>query len=478
MLFAASAVAIATPAAAQESSPDKAEAKKHFALGNERLKTADYDGAIVAYQRAHALYPHALIRYNMGLAYDRKGDSIRAIAALKQALTEEPSLSPERERRAQELIDENEKRIARVKIVANMDGVEVLVNGEIVGTTPGVELPVAAGEPVVVAARKKGFMPLSQVVRATGGTTKNLRIELDPAELLPAEVRLDSKLPGAQIYVDGRLVAITPTRSTIAVKPNEPHRIELRRDGYLTAVDTVKLAPGTEGTVSLTPQPDPQHATRAIAVTFDVRPEDASVRIDGALMQDRTVKLMSGPHRVAVERTGYETAVYALEVPPMGSHTVTYALLPTTETRHALIGEAQSVQSWGYGLTIGGSVVAATGLALLIFNGAYYADDVERDRAGFDLGACTIAAGADDTACTDRENAILDREDRVTALWIASPILAVAGLAATTTGIVMLVTGEDPTAFELDGDELGRITVRPGAAIGPTGGYVGVTATF
>ena len=244
------------PAAAQEPSPNKAEAKRHFATGNERLKLEDYAGAIAEYEKAFELLPHALIRYNMGVAYNRKADPVRAIRTLKKALVEEPALSPKRKKRAEEIIAENAKLVARVRISVNVDGAEVRVDGEVVGQTPGVDLHVASTRPVMVEARKKGFMPVSQVVRVGGGSTRDLEIHLDATDLLPAELRIESHLPGAELYVDGRLVAVTPLRSTIAVKPNEEHQLELRREGYTTAIDKVKLEPGYRSHASTHPRAD------------------------------------------------------------------------------------------------------------------------------------------------------------------------------------------------------------------------------
>ncbi len=349
------------------------------------------------------------------------------------------------------------------------------VDGELVGQTPGVELVFAAKWPVMVDVRKTGFMPVTQLVRARGGMARRLDLRLVAIELAPAELRVASKLPGAEVYVDGRLVAVTPVRTTLAVTPRDAHRVELRREGYRTAVETVNAESGTEVTVQLTPQPDPQEVATATRLTFDVSPRDASVRVDGTFMPRRTVRLMAGLHRVSVERTGYETAIFDLDVPRKPAHTVSYALVPTSETRAALIDGAESFQAWGYGFAIGGAVLTATGAALLIFNGGHNANAVASDRVAWNNDCPEATRNLD--PCPRRDADLLDREDGVQALWIVSPLIAAAGVASLTTGIVMLATGDDPTSFELDGDELGGV-LMPVATVSEEGGYVGIRATF
>lgn len=66
------------------------------------------------------------------------------------------------------------------------------------------------------------------------------------AKKAPASVEIMSMTRGAQIYVDDKLVGAVPMETPIPLSPNEPHVIRLRKRGFKTFVDTVRLKPGEQ----------------------------------------------------------------------------------------------------------------------------------------------------------------------------------------------------------------------------------------
>lgn len=459
---------------------DREKAKRLFAEANERLKAEDFRGAIERYRRAHGIYPHALIRYNLGIAHHRRGDPVSALRTMRLALEAEPRLNERREKRAREIVAESLRKVVVMRVRTNVEGVDVRVQGNLVGRTPEVEFPVAAGEPVQIEARKEGFVPRLQVVRATAGSTQELVLQLDVATALPAQVRVETQLPGAEVVVDGMVVGITPLQGSVPVSADHRHRIELRRAGYVTAVETIELGPGADATVALDPRVEVDAPTTTVEI--DVMPRDASVRIDGRMVTTRHARLVAGLHRVVIERSGYEPASYDLLVPVDQAPKMSFSLMPTPQTRQAMVDHAEGIQWWGTGLAVGGSVVGAAGLALLIYNEGYGYDVALRDFEQYDTRACTNEAPgfeSEKEACMDGYADVIDAKNRAKALRVVAPVVASLGIATATAGLVMVATGDDPAAFRLDGgDALAGVTFTPLVTVSDAGGYIGLRADF
>ena len=78
------AVAIAQP-------DPRVEARAHYQAGVAKYNAAQYDEAVAEFRAAEQLAPSPMNDYNIGLALDRKGDAVGAIAAYRAYLDRSPN---------------------------------------------------------------------------------------------------------------------------------------------------------------------------------------------------------------------------------------------------------------------------------------------------------------------------------------------------------------------------------------------------
>jgi hypothetical protein len=124
----------------------------------------------------------------------------------------------------------------RLEVDAGVPNAVVAVDGHELGRAPRVvELP---GGPHQVRLEAPGYEPYERDVHVVPGRTLHLSASL---EREPPELRVDSDLPGASVFIDQRPVGRTPlaTRSVAA----GTHRLNVTADGYEMYSDTIELGP-------------------------------------------------------------------------------------------------------------------------------------------------------------------------------------------------------------------------------------------
>lgn len=135
--------------------------------GVDRYKHADYEGARVAFARAFGLSPKTALLFNLALAEVQSGHAVDAVKHFRRYL-KAPDADPDKADiiRSRWLTRaEAESGLLRIEAAP---GTLILVDAEIVGTTPLVStVPVPAGEHRVEA--RRGSALLADVVRAVTG---------------------------------------------------------------------------------------------------------------------------------------------------------------------------------------------------------------------------------------------------------------------------------------------------------------------
>lgn len=110
----------AMPAAAgtgegQQEAEAEAEARKLFREGDKLYAEGDYEGAVVAFEKAYELSKREALKYNMANAYERLGRYEAAIAALRDYL---PHTKPEEQAVVRRRVEKLEKRVEDQRIKA------------------------------------------------------------------------------------------------------------------------------------------------------------------------------------------------------------------------------------------------------------------------------------------------------------------------------------------------------------------------
>lgn len=122
----------------------------------------------------------------------------------------------------------------------------VTVNGEYKGQTP-LEIAVAPGKTSDIRFFKQGYQQTSRKLKLKSGDTQRLRVDLQ-AELSPIE--FNSTPADAELYIDGKLRGLATQTLPLSTKL---HRIEIRKQGYVSYQTTVTPRAGIaqQVTVSL-----------------------------------------------------------------------------------------------------------------------------------------------------------------------------------------------------------------------------------
>ncbi len=126
----------AAPAPSPASDP-VAEAAAHFRRGVELYKEGDGGGALVEFKRTYDLAPNYRVLYNLGQTYyqlQRYADALTTLQAfLDQGGVQIP---PDRRASVEADVRALENRVGVIEIRSNVEGAQILIDDEAVGTAP------------------------------------------------------------------------------------------------------------------------------------------------------------------------------------------------------------------------------------------------------------------------------------------------------------------------------------------------------
>jgi CRISPR/Cas system-associated exonuclease Cas4 (RecB family) len=216
-----------------------------------------------------------------------------------------------------------------VTVQSDPDGANVYLDGEMKGLTPVAITGVSPG-PHIVRIEKTGYIPYQKDITVTAGSTTIVSAAL--ASVPPpttGSVNIESEPEGANVYLDGGLVGITPLLVSNLTPGNHVVIIELT--GYETYENSsVPVMAGATTLVSavleLTPPPPD---TGAIDITSS--PADAAVYLDGVLKGTTPLSIVNldpGSYTVRIEKSGYEVWEENITVSAGETELVEAALTP------------------------------------------------------------------------------------------------------------------------------------------------------
>jgi hypothetical protein len=161
-LMLAGASASAQPAAGAaggaETTDAQAEAGESFEIGLRLLGEQNWSGALGAFERAYELAPHYAVLFNIGVCLKQLQRYPEALAAFERYLAEGgDQIRPEKRTEAEQAITDLRSFLSRVRIVVNVSGAEILVDGQSRGSSPLAEPLVLGAGHHVVEARAAGY---------------------------------------------------------------------------------------------------------------------------------------------------------------------------------------------------------------------------------------------------------------------------------------------------------------------------------
>ncbi len=189
-------------------------------------------------------------------------------------------------------------KTATLKVVTLPPGAAVSVNGEPRGVSP-VEIPVPLGRHQVVT-RLEGYQERREVVDAAQARVYPLGIELQPAMRL-ATLRILSRPPGADVFIDGLPKGQTPLSTEVQTGPRMV-RVSLPDHEYWT--DWVHLEEPKEYTIDADLKP----IVREALLLFESTPSAVDVLVDGESRGQTPleVKIAPGEHVLSMMHPDFE----------------------------------------------------------------------------------------------------------------------------------------------------------------------------
>ena len=208
----------------------------------------------------------------------------------------------------------------KVSFATRPEGARVLVDGEMLGTTPLDALPVPAGEHELKLLAER-YLAHRETIEVTGmEVAQTFAVDLQPAW---ANIAISSVPVGATIYVDGEAVGQTP--ALLEILQGE-HQVELQLPRYRSWQQTLSVSAGVHQNL----EPVTLLPADGILV-LSSRPAGANVTVDGEFQGQTPLNLSlepDGEHRIAVFKPGYSRATRSVSLAPEEERELTVRLKP------------------------------------------------------------------------------------------------------------------------------------------------------
>lgn len=178
----------APPAAGAVAQPPSEEAIKeardHYEAGLALYSDGEFQRAAIEFDRAYELVPNYRALYNIGQVRIQLHNYARAMKALQAYLKEGgDKISADRKKSVADDLEMLATRTALLTVETNEEGAEIVVDGEVAGTSP---LP----DPLLldtgdhrIGARKPGFVPRENSITLASRDTLSMRIDLQKEDL-------------------------------------------------------------------------------------------------------------------------------------------------------------------------------------------------------------------------------------------------------------------------------------------------------
>ncbi len=190
---------------------------------------------------------------------------------------------------------ELERAWATVSLTTSPSGADVIVDGELLGTTPiNADILQGSRDLIVKLSGHKAWQDDFDII--AGEDFSIPRIELEPADGL---VFIQSTPSAASVTVGGEFKGLTPIE--VALAPNITHELTFFKNGYVSGKRTVTTSANQESSVSVTLEPV------LTSVKVESNPPDAELYVNGELkgLANQTIQLMAASQQIEIRKAGY-----------------------------------------------------------------------------------------------------------------------------------------------------------------------------
>ncbi len=236
--------------APQPAESAQAQADKLKAEGDALFRARNYLDAVAAYDKSYALVPDARVLYNKGRALEALGRHGLALETLTLFEKTAPAELKGQVQGLPDLIATLRQRVCELTVQVNVEGAEVRLGNEVLGTTPlsGPALVNAGTTEITV--EKEGYFETSRKVTLAGGGVASIEVNLQ-SKATNAKLTIKSGVKGASVRVDGKPLGQAP--SEIVLLPGA-HTVLAQHEDHHDASLQVVLSAGQDRTVVLDPE--------------------------------------------------------------------------------------------------------------------------------------------------------------------------------------------------------------------------------
>jgi hypothetical protein len=439
----------------------KLEAAQRFDRGIQLFDEGDNAGALAEFKRTYEILPNAVVLYNIGLVYAAMARPVDAVDALEPAIAG-GGLNAKQLERAKTTLSDQKARIGRLSVTTTPEGARVEVDNVEVATTPlAAPIRIAEGSHIIGAVAE-GYAPARKEVVVAGNSDATLHLDLVATQGKQLANLTVHGTDGAEVRVDNEVLGKTPLETSITLVAGH-HVVELRRPGYTTTKREVDIGEGATGELDVTLAVDAAALGREGATfVLDASEPGADVTIDGERkgLYREPLRLPRGPHLLSVSANGFIPSEREIELDSTQTNVIKVQLEPTLEKRASYKSNANFHRTWGWIGIIGGAAIAGGGVALVAVGGS------NKSTAQNDLTAAQAKAkgrqeppcdaanaykaedGDDGAACQAAQDDAANRVDSAKNLQIAGYVGIGVGAAVAVTGVVLLLTGNDPDHYD------------------------------
>lgn len=221
---------------------------------------------------------------------------------------------------------------AEVSINASPEGASVMIDDEAFGATP-LSFKLEEGSHVL-SINAQGYKPYTTDIVIVAQQDLVLPdINLKPADGVLA---IDTSPDSAAVVLNGEFVGVSPL--SLNLPPNAEHKLQVYKAGYVLHEAAINLAPDQQEAASISLRQD------QAAVTFNIKPSDAEIFIDGVRrgQGNETLYLSTLQHQISVRKQGYASYQASLIPTKQNQQIVNVTLLTEQDSFWASVPDQYS----------------------------------------------------------------------------------------------------------------------------------------
>lgn len=184
------------------------------------------------------------------LTLTKKEEKVEVVPPVK--ISEEIPLKEEPPPPPPESVSEKPKEVI-LQIFSDPPHAKVIVDGEEKGETP-LFIPGIGESEITVRLEKEGYFPVTRKIKIDPSEgDKRVEMNLKPLQTVSMNISVISEPEGAKVFINGRIVGITPLNSYPL--PYGTYQIAIEKEGYKPKYDEIKVFKSGRQTLSFVLEP-------------------------------------------------------------------------------------------------------------------------------------------------------------------------------------------------------------------------------